>query len=276
MEKMIKKFIILEIILGFYFLNLVSTAVIPIKNEHLESRIVGGSSAKRGQFPYQIMIYKDDKKHCGGSILDANHIITAAHCVVKNDKILDPNIFVVKGGDVNLLSNEIQTFPVKKIYVPSNYKARTFDNDVAILKLTTSMNLEKGVLESVVLADQTVEDKTICVVSGWGTQRQNTTEMPDQLYYADVQVINRKICATRYELYNTVSTNMVCAGYDNGSKDACEGDSGGPLMCGNKLGGVVSWGVGCGLAEFPGVYTNIATQKAWIATILKKSDKLTK
>ena len=59
---------------------------------------------------------------------------------------------------------------------------------------------------------------------------------------------------------------MICAGEDNGDKDACQGDSGGPLVVDGKLAGVVSWGIGCAEAQYPGVYANIATLSDFIST----------
>ena len=57
---------------------------------------------------------------------------------------------------------------------------------------------------------------------------------------------------------------MICAGVPEGGKDACQGDSGGPLTVGGQLVGIVSWGLSCALPDYPGVYSNVATLKAWI------------
>jgi trypsin len=57
---------------------------------------------------------------------------------------------------------------------------------------------------------------------------------------------------------------MICAGVPGGGKDACQGDSGGPLTVGGQLVGIVSWGLSCALAHFPGVYSNVATLKYFI------------
>jgi trypsin len=57
---------------------------------------------------------------------------------------------------------------------------------------------------------------------------------------------------------------MICAGVPQGGKDACQGDSGGPLVVQDKLVGIVSWGLSCALAAYPGVYSNVATLKSFI------------
>ena len=63
---------------------------------------------------------------------------------------------------------------------------------------------------------------------------------------------------------------MICAGDEKGGKDACQNDSGGPLVVNNVLYGIVSFGIGCGRADFPGVYTNVAKYASWIK---KKTNK---
>jgi trypsin len=58
--------------------------------------------------------------------------------------------------------------------------------------------------------------------------------------------------------------NMICAGVTGGGKDACQGDSGGPLVVASQFVGIVSWGVGCALADYPGVYSNVATLRSFV------------
>ena len=62
---------------------------------------------------------------------------------------------------------------------------------------------------------------------------------------------------------------MICAGYPGeGGKDACQGDSGGPFVCQNGnsavITGVVSWGHGCALPNYPGIYARVTVFLPWI------------
>uniref|UniRef100_A0A1B0CKF1 Peptidase S1 domain-containing protein n=1 Tax=Lutzomyia longipalpis TaxID=7200 RepID=A0A1B0CKF1_LUTLO len=63
---------------------------------------------------------------------------------------------------------------------------------------------------------------------------------------------------------NSIQYRMICAGFEQGGKDACQGDSGGPLSHGDVLVGVVSWGLGCAMKSYPGVYSRVAYVRDWI------------
>lgn len=59
---------------------------------------------------------------------------------------------------------------------------------------------------------------------------------------------------------------MICAGLTQGGKDACQGDSGGPLVVNSVQVGVVSWGIGCAQAGYPGVYASVPNLRSWISS----------
>ena len=87
------------------------------------------------------------------------------------------------------------------------------------------------------------------------------------LQYVRVPAITNAACNNDYG--GSITDSMICAGYPGvGGKDACQGDSGGPFVCndGGKavIAGVVSWGNGCALADYPGVYARTTYFLDWI------------
>ena len=88
--------------------------------------------------------------------------------------------------------------------------------------------------------------------------------LEDDLREVTVFAVDDEQCADSYfEIMD--STIMFCAGYPSGGRDSCQGDSGGPMVdSSGVLAGVVSWGRGCGLLDFPGVYSRVSAVVDWI------------
>merc|ERR1711902_356426 len=89
-------------------------------------------------------------------------------------------------------------------------------------------------------------------VSGWGTLSSGGNQ-PTVLNEVDVTVTSNADCDSAYD--GGITSNMICAA-DPG-KDSCQGDSGGPMVVEETSGrfslvGVVSWGYGCAMAQYPG------------------------
>jgi trypsin len=102
------------------------------------------------------------------------------------------------------------------------------------------------------------------VVSGWGNCNFGDSNLPSQLQAVYVYIIDRAVCNSAYAVYGGITVNMICAAVPGGGKGVCHGDSGGPLVVGGELVGIVSWGVGCAEADYPGVYSNVATLSSFV------------
>ncbi|GLH17222.1 Trypsin-1, partial [Gryllus bimaculatus] len=98
----------------------------------------------------------------------------------------------------------------------------------------------------------------------WGARREGALLTPSKLQAVEVPVVDRDECSAAYEQYGGVTASMLCAGVPEGGKDACQGDSGGPVVAGGQLVGLVSWGVGCARAGFPGVNADVAALSDWV------------
>merc|ERR1712193_365641 len=222
-------------------------------------RIVGGAAAP-SPIPWQVSMRQCQSggcHYCGGTVLDAKTILTAAHCQVST------NHYIMVGKTNR---NEGQNVAIANV-INSNWNQQTMDNDIAIVKLATPLTLG-GDVQAICLpsAGFNPDVGAECFVSGWGTLQSGAQSLPTQLQYVGVPVTSQAYCNNAYS--NGITANMICAGLDAGGKDSCQGDSGGPFVCmeGDNpvITGVVSFGIGCASPGYPGVYARVTQYLDWI------------
>ncbi|KAF4987347.1 hypothetical protein FDECE_15468 [Fusarium decemcellulare] len=233
--------------------------------------IVGGQEAKLGEFPFIVSLESNGMASCGGSLLDATTVMTAAHCVYRTQ----PSDFRVRAGSLHWNSGG-KVVNVSAITQHPSYKPLTTDNDIAILRLSSPI-YKTSAISYATLPKQGSDPtpKTITTVAGWGYIDVDG-DRPKQLMKVSVPVVARQTCQKLYsKAQMTVTNNMWCAGAANGGKNACHGDSGGPIID-KKTGiviGIVSWSIQCGVAEYPGVYTRVGNYIPFIAEHLSQPYK---
>ena len=120
--------------------------------------------------------------------------------------------------------------------------------------------------------DTIVPTGTMLMVSGFGTRKSGSEWLARKLQYVEVPTLDLETCNRLYGRTGN-SEDMMCAGYLEGGKDACQSDSGGPLVqiSEGKTGhdqavliGIVTWGTGCGMPNYPGYYVNVTYIVPWI------------
>ncbi|KAJ8012691.1 hypothetical protein DPEC_G00045520 [Dallia pectoralis] len=229
------------------------------------SRIVGGNVSASGQFPWQVSLHFQREHVCGGSVVAANWILTAAHCVYD---LPFPTLWSVHVGLIKQPLNDAQALVVDKIISHRLYRQKTLDYDVALMKLAEPLTFN-GLVEPICLPNfgEDFEVGTMCWISGWGSTLEGGNAS-DSLLSARVPLISTKACRAPGVYQGYISSGMICAGYLEGGTDSCQGDSGGPLACKQssvwKLVGATSWGQGCAEMNKPGVYTRITQYIKWI------------
>ncbi|XP_008851827.1 coagulation factor XI isoform X1 [Nannospalax galili] len=235
----------------------------------IKSRIVGGTASVHGEWPWQVSLHTTSptQRHlCGGSIIGNQWILTAAHCLhgVESPKILHVYSGVINQSEIN---EDTTFFGVQEIIIHEEYKMAESGYDIALLKLESTMNYTDS-QRPICLPSKGDRNVlyTECWVTGWG-YRKVRDKIQNTLQKARIPLVSNEECQTRYRGHK-ITSKMICAGYKEGGKDACKGDSGGPLSCKHNevwhLVGITSWGEGCGQKERPGIYTNVVKYVDWI------------
>ncbi|XP_076998181.1 testisin-like isoform X2 [Tamandua tetradactyla] len=254
----------------------------PCGHRGMESRVVGGKDSARGRWPWQGSLRLRKNHVCGATLLSHRWVLTAAHCF---DRSNDPREWNVQFGELSVrppvwnLRAFQNRYAVKKILLNPHFRG-SFTYDIALVKLATSVSYSYHIQPICLLNSSfQFQNRMDCWVTGWGeTQESQVTKRPHRLQEVQVSIINTSACQNMYHQPNfldDIKEDMLCAGSEDGSRDACRGDSGGPLVC-NADGlwfqiGIVSWGVGCGRPNRPGVYTNVSVYFRWIQRLVLKS-----
>ncbi|XP_066468940.1 elastase-1-like [Tiliqua scincoides] len=234
------------------------------------TRIVGGRDAEVGAWPWQIslQVYQFGKGYnhvCGGSLINNNVVVTAAHCV---NLVRDPELWRVVIGIHRLdrYQSQMVMSRVSAITIHSDYGKNSFENDIALLKLIRTIEYS-DYIQPICLpkASVLVTRMNSCYVTGWGLTKDKGRSR-HILQEAQVKIVPEHICKKWYG--EKLTRNMVCAGSESGN--TCQGDSGGPLMChfpnatNFYLIGITSFGTDCGLSNESGVFTLVPKYRRWL------------
>ncbi|KAF3422769.1 hypothetical protein E2986_05890, partial [Frieseomelitta varia] len=244
-----------------------------------ESQIVGGRDASSGQFPYQVSLRRSGSHFCGGSILDARTILTAAHCVqgyvpreanaqnVRYDHKRKINSLIINLNNLdsvsvhagtNQLNQQGQSYKVSKIVAHKGFNSISLVNDVALILLSNNIAFNNLVRPIALATGSKTYERDSCVLSGWGTTRLGGNP-PNNLQYINLVIETQAKCK---QAHNRVQSSHICT-FTKVGEGACHGDSGGPLVVNNVQVGIVSFGQPCAVGK-PDVYTRVSSFTSWI------------
>ncbi|XP_015260038.1 PREDICTED: transmembrane protease serine 9-like, partial [Cyprinodon variegatus] len=227
---------------GFYLHILSECGLAPLNN-----RIVGGEAAPPGSWPWQVSLHTF-AHICGGSLINDQWVLTAAHCVSGFSSIAGLTVYLGRQNQSESNPNEVSR-TVTRIIIHPEYNKPLYNNDIALLKMSEPVAFSNYISPVCLAAfNSTFNIGEDTWVTGWGN-----------IGYDDLG-------------YISITDNMICAGFQEGIKGPCFGDSGGPLV--SKQGdrwiqaGVVSFGVGCAEPKFPAVYARVSQYESWINSLI--------
>jgi secreted trypsin-like serine protease len=241
-----------------------SVFALPSHDDKDDFRIVGGVEVSpKFRYPFMVTLFDFGSLFCGGILVNPTTVITAAHCSQRKPS-KDLEVF----GHRHNLASDVQSenglvFSVDKIIPHPQYSSNNFANDVAIWKVTLKSGSLSVLGKYQVNLDNGAASKpgALLYIAGWGTTSSGG-DISDVLLETVVPVSTPENCKRAYP---NVHPTSICAGFQEGGKDTCQGDSGGPMFTQNGNGvitlvGITSYGNGCALKDFPGVYTRVSAE----------------
>ena len=238
--------------------------------------IVDGSAASIAEFPFQVALYDPRAGSpakgffCGGVILDATHVATAAHCLFgERGQHSPPAEIEVLAGSTFLEPTDPGSVrdPVAAATVDPAYHPAASDYDVGVLRLErplwsgsapaldghsviAPLALDTALAKArtagattagattVAAVNQAEKAPVQALVSGWGDlnpQPGGPPSYPLRLRKTHVPLVATTLCEEAYAtIEQPITPRMMCAGgapgEGQGHADSCYGDSGGPLV----------------------------------------------
>ncbi|XP_031631526.1 serine protease persephone-like isoform X2 [Contarinia nasturtii] len=253
-------------------------------------RIVSGDVVERGEFPWMAALYYVNPNNtttndfrCGGTIISERYIMTAGHCVPTSRKPVQVRVGKITLNDTTdgLMG---KYYSIEKIIRHPEYDAATLKNDIALIQIRGSFEFSDDVAPAC-LPTNTQDFSYDLIVTGWGTtDPMRANSLSNVLLKANLKTMVSKDCNSTMlewnkmsnltQLLNGINDGQYCAYDPKGKRDACRGDSGGPLQFIRErksstatVVGIVSFGHSCGL-ELPSIYTRVGYFRKWIESIV--------
>ncbi|KAJ1843012.1 Chymotrypsin-like elastase member 2A [Coemansia sp. RSA 2708] len=219
-----------------------------------DERIIGGTQAPSGMFPFIVHLFKDGNAYCGGTLIDSEWVLTAAHCVTESDSgasgagsftPINPGSFKVGyGTNGGSLGDYVE---VDSIVVSTGFDPVWYTSDIALVKVKSNNDLISKA-KSIAVTTADISSGQTVITAGWGQTTNDNTDQSTALMYAGLVVADDATCGASVPDWNGQNGRFVCTSFSTAPGiGTCYGDSGGPLLLstggGYTLLGIVSFDI---------------------------------
>ncbi len=278
-------------------LALFSLLIITISRQSLASEefidepevgyIVGGTPSQNNAWPFLVALVSANAANnylgqfCGGSLIAATWVITAAHCVNNTETVngittttpVGTNKLNIVTGVTNLFNDTpTESITIKRIITHPNYQPLANNYDLALIELTSPSSLTPiKIYQGPIGNESSVSPLSTTIGWGQADRPDRSAFFPTGLRQITMPIVSEAACAAYLNGINTITQQMICAGYGSSQPltGGCVGDSGGPMVnlrSSNQyqLLGVVSWGPNCQVSGGYTVYARISAMLDFI------------
>ncbi|EFA04557.1 serine protease H119 [Tribolium castaneum] len=234
--------------------------------------IIGGKTAKAGQFPFAAAITKSTSTgsyFCAGTLFKNKWVITSGQCVD------EAQLFTIRIGSNSLSSNDANAVRLSTdiYYLHPEFNKTTLENDIGLIQFRLAITYTEYIKPVSLLSTIKIPDYTSVITLGWGQTSDETSGLVDELNYVYLTTLSNDECKLTYG--NQITDNMVCA-EGNYNEGTCKGDLGSPMIL---YGGALTYLVGvssfisangCESTD-PSGFTRIGPYGSWISNITKSN-----
>lgn len=225
------------------------------------SRIVGGTVATRNAYPYQVALVVNDAWFCGGSIISATYVLTAAHCV--DERTFEAQVIVGAHNPSTTVNEPTQVTlrSTSRVY-HAQWSPDDLRNDIALIRLT-SIPIGNTGISAIALAPANAGSfaGSTGVLTGWGLTSDDSDNIATYLHRIDLPIITNAACENAFG--DIILASHLCTS-GQGRVGSCNGDSGGPLVVGGVEVGIVSFGTEECESGYPSAFTRVSYFRSWI------------
>ncbi|KAM4821395.1 putative threonine protease PRSS50 [Thomomys bottae] len=233
--------------------------------------------AKR--WPWMVSVRANGTHVCAGILISSQWVLTVAYCLTEPDM----NYTVRVGSPwLDEVTEKTVDMQVLQVIVNKRYQSERYwswvgrANNIGLLKVQHMFKYNDHVWPICLPGlEFEVEDKSVCVVTGWGYSRaEGVWPQFRTIQEREVVILNSRKCEDFYHrsaripsLVRIITPRMICVS-DINREDFCYETTGEPLACNSDdswyLVGLMSWGAGCKKSDAPPIFLKVSAYQSWI------------